>query len=108
MATITRKVDDYDGQTEGAETIRFALADQTWEIDLAPENAAKLAKALDPFINKAREVVKKQSGAGNGELAAIREWAAAQNPPIEVAAKGRIAQDVVDRFHAAHPSPPTA
>lgn len=37
-----------------------------------------------------------------GELAKIREWAAANG--YEVNAKGRIKQDIVDAYHAANPA----
>jgi uncharacterized protein (DUF4415 family) len=103
MATRTVTLDDLTGD-EGAQTVRFGLGDLQWDIDLTPDSLSKLAKLIEPYTSKAREVTKK-AAANGGELAAIREWAAAQDPPIEVASKGRISQDVVDKYHAAHADP---
>ena len=49
MSTVTRtyKVDDLDGTTtEGVETIQFNAEGTNYEIDLSPENAARLREKL--------------------------------------------------------------
>lgn len=46
-------VDDLD-QTEGAQTVTFAIMGRPYEIDLNDKNVEKLEKALAPFIDKAR------------------------------------------------------
>jgi Lsr2 len=109
MATRTIKVDDFDGKSEGAETVVFAAGGKFYEIDLAAASAKKLDDALAPFVAKAREITAKEAtkGASNGhevDLGAVREWAAAQNPPIQVAPKGRVAAEVVERYLAANPT----
>lgn len=48
-------VDDMDGTTENAETIRFGLDGQSYEIDLAGENLEKFYVALDKYVNVARK-----------------------------------------------------
>ncbi|SRR6266536_4137505 len=101
MATKTTKVDDLDGKTEGAETVRFSLGDRTWEIDLGPDNVAKLGHALDPFISKAREVTKKPSG---GSTQVVRDWLRANGH--EVGEKGRIPDDKQALYDAAHADNP--
>lgn len=52
--TVTILVDDFDGETEAAETIPFALDGVTYEIDLAAANAATLRETLAPYIEVAR------------------------------------------------------
>lgn len=105
---IVSLLDDLDG-TEAAETVSFALDGVSYEIDLSEKNAAKVRKALDPFMAKARKVrgakarsAAKASGSkpGAGDAAAIRVWAAANN--ITVPAKGRIPADVREQYEAHH------
>src|SRR6266536_6678030 len=98
MATITRKVDDLDEKTEGAETVRFALGDRTFEIDLAEPNMSKLAQALDPFIAKAREITKKASIGGSTQV--VRDWLRANGH--DIGDKGRIPEDKQALYDAAH------
>lgn len=105
VVTIT---DDIDGRA-GAETVTFAYAGRTYEIDLGEKNKAKLEKALEPFIGAARRVggnnaaVRKASGRSASrppssglDLNAVRNWAAEQG--IEVAKRGRLAKSVLDAF----------
>src|SRR5436305_8670617 len=51
VVTIT---DDIDGRA-GAETVTFAYAGRSYEIDLGEKHRAKLEKALEPFIAAARK-----------------------------------------------------
>jgi len=97
MATRTFTVDDLSGD-EGATTIRFGFGETTYEVDLAEANTDKLEKALAPFIQVAREVVKRTT-TGTSETAKVREWAVAQG--IEVNQKGRVPADLVERYQAA-------
>jgi hypothetical protein len=46
--------DDLDG-TEGAETVRFGMGGDMFEIDLSEDNHAKLKHALSPFIDHGRK-----------------------------------------------------
>lgn len=47
--------DDLDG-TEGAETVRFGLDGDLYEIDLGAVNHARLRQAVSLYIRHAREV----------------------------------------------------
>lgn len=47
-------VDDMDG-TEGAQTVRFGLDGQAYEIDLAGDNLEKFYVAIDKYVNVARK-----------------------------------------------------
>lgn len=94
--------DDIDGSA-GAETHKLSLDGNTVTIDLAKGNFDKLSKALEPFFKAGTVTVKANGNGGDSELTAIREWATANGH--QVAAKGRISQDVVDAYHKANPAP---
>ena len=53
--TIVELTDDLDGK-KAAETVSFALDGRPMEIDLSSANAAKLRKALEPYIEAGRRV----------------------------------------------------
>lgn len=100
--------DDIDG-SEAAETIRFALDQGTYEIELSEENAEKLRSALAPYIAKARRVAanpgrasRPRSGSTQSSNlnAKIRAWAKEQGK--KVSERGRISQSIIDEYHAAH------
>jgi hypothetical protein len=105
VVTIT---DDIDGRA-GAETVSFAYAGRSYEIDLGEKNKAKLEKALEPFIGAARKVGSSQAAARKAsgrsatrspsagvDLNAVRSWAAEQG--MEVAKRGRLAKNVLEAF----------
>lgn len=109
---ITKIIDDLDG-TEGADTVKFGLDGNLYEIDLSPKNATKLRGLLAPYIEKSTKVDTRRAvtiggrtavARGRGSAAAereqnkaIRTWA--QRKGIPVAPRGRIKQDVVDQYH---------
>jgi len=76
--TITSLVDDLDG-SEATETIRFALADTEYEIDLSDSNADRFRNSLDEFVAHARKVGRRRSkGSGStradkNQIAAMRQ-----------------------------------
>lgn len=106
--TVTILTDDIDG-TEGTdiETVSFSLDGAAYEIDLNPKHRDALVKALTPYLDKARKAPKslstqqKQRAASNRDYdpKAVRAWAEANK--VDVPARGRIPQDVVDQFKAA-------
>lgn len=99
MAQKLVTVDDLDG-TEGAATLTFSVDRDTWEIDLTDENADKLRDALAPFIAKARKQPKTASrrAAAGGHTRAARAWATANG--MDVPARGRVPQAVMDAYVA--------
>jgi hypothetical protein len=108
--TLTRLVDDLDGGV-AHETVTFGLDGYLYEIDLSSKNAKKLRTELAAFVEHGTRVPRgaaaasKRGGrtrgpAGNRDQnQAIREWA--QRKGFEVAARGRIRQDIVNEYQKA-------
>ena len=102
---ITLLEDDIDGG-EATETVSFALDGANYEIDLSDKNAAKLRKALAPYLEQGRRVAaasrrsKRTSQATGTTASEIREWAAGQG--LDVPARGRIPASVREAYDAAH------
>ena len=107
---IEKLIDDLDG-SEAAETVAFGLDGTTYEIDLNNRNAAALRKVLEPYVKAAR---KGRSAGGRRQTAPaatgrkaqrdydivqLREWAGSTG--VDVPARGRIPQAVVDQYKAA-------
>ena len=106
-------IDDFDG-TEAAETVRFALDGKAFEIDLSKSNANELRKSLRPYVERARgargaagprrgktaptrgSVSRRPEGYDRAE---VRAWAKTNR--IKVSPRGRIANDVVEKWRKA-------
>lgn len=96
--------DDLDGG-EATQTVTFGLGGATYEIDLNDKNAAKLEKALEPFIAAGRKVGKTaaargKKAPGGPSAAEVREWALANGH--DVPARGRIPAGVREAYNAVH------
>lgn len=104
---------DITGEPD-AETVRFSLEGQDYEIELSRVLGSKLRDDLAPFIAAARKASPPDSRMRrpNNTTPArtskekrefyrkVRTWAAAQNPPIEVSERGRISADVLAAYAA--------
>lgn len=107
---LVQLVDDIDGselEEGGGTTVQFALDGTSYEIDLSEKNAKKLRKALEPYVEAGRKVGgrSRRTTATGGkrskeELANIRSWWREQGN--EIGDRGRIPQNVMDAYHAAH------
>lgn len=100
--SITQIFDDLDNTplTESeVEVIQFSVNGKDYTLDLSAQNAEKFHAALEPFVEVAQRVspVRRTQGYSPKE---VREWAAANG--YEVAARGKIAQEVVDAYLAAN------
>lgn len=96
--------DDLDGG-EATQTMTFGFGGVTYEIDLNDKNAAKLEKALAPFIEAGRKLGKSpatrgRKSAGGPTAAEVREWALANGH--DVPARGRIPASVREAYDAVH------
>jgi hypothetical protein len=114
VATKVIMVDDFDGHDGEDVTKRdFEVADATYTIDLGDENFKKLQELLEgltPYLDRAVRV--KQAGRARKAPDAsprlrgysntdVREWASAEG--IEVSSRGKIGDEVYEKFIAAHP-----
>lgn len=115
MATKIITVDDIDGH-EGEDVAKrdFEVGDTKYTIDLGDANYKRLREALDllaPYLEKANVVrqagrarrsaadpAPRLRGYSNGD---VREWATSEG--IQVSARGKIADEVYEKFIAAHP-----
>jgi hypothetical protein len=110
--TIHVLVDDLDGG-DAEETVKFGLDGIQYEIDLSKKNANKMREALAQYISAGTKVGRggvlaggraatgrARSGAASDrdQNRAIREWA--QSKGIKVSDRGRIKQEIVDRYNA--------
>jgi hypothetical protein len=108
---IHELIDDINGQSAD-ESLTFGLDGVHYEIDLTSKNATKLRDALAPFAAAGTKVGRGGVGAARGREGrgraparsdrevnqAIRDWA--KSKKIEVSDRGRIKQEIVDRFNA--------
>jgi hypothetical protein len=108
--TIHVLVDDLDGG-DADETVRFAIDGIQYEIDLSKKNANKIREVLTTYIAAGTKVgrggvlaggrsatrVRAGGGADRDQNRAIREWA--QSKGIQVSDRGRIKQEIVDRYN---------
>lgn len=111
---IHQLVDDIDGSLleigEG-ETVLFSLDGIAYEIDLSSANAAALRDAFSAYVDAGRRISgrtapaasarrpRTRRAAGN-ENQTIREWA--ESNGFSVATRGRIPENIVEAYHAAH------
>jgi hypothetical protein len=106
--TVTKLIDDLDGGV-AHETVKFGLDGQLYEIELSSKNAKKLRTELAVFVERGTRIRDQRPGAGRGRRGeasspahqnrAIREWA--HRTGFELAARGRIRQEIVDAYHQA-------
>ena len=108
--TVHMLVDDIDGG-EAEETVIFALDGTQYEIDLSKKNAAKMRATIARYVDAGTRIgrgaalPRTRSGRGRGSARAdrdqnraIREWAQAKG--LDVSDRGRIKQEIVERFNA--------
>lgn len=103
--------DLHDDDTEATDTVTLGLDGSGYEIDLCEDHAAGLRESMAPYVGAARRSGKAPAKAGNGRARdkartegapdpkEVRAWAVAQG--MEVPARGRLPQDVIDKFLAA-------
>jgi hypothetical protein len=99
--------DDIDS-TPDAKTVTFGLDDKKYNIDLGPDNEAKLREFLALFIGHARPAGRTTRRAATAtpvtkttsRSVEIREWA--RKKGIEVPDRGRISQSITDAYDLEH------
>ncbi len=104
MAKRTQIVmeDDLDGSV-ASETLSFSVDGVAYEIDLNPQNAARLRESLAPWVSHARRTGGRRATgrkARPGTANDVRAWAIAQG--MKVSSRGRVSQEIKDAYEAAH------
>ena len=108
-ATMAQRVtveleDDLDGGP-AAETLRFGLGGQEYEIDLSKKNARTFRRQIAPYIEHARKAGRGQrrrparTPSSREHSGDIRAWA--KDHGIPVSERGRIPAGVVQQYQAA-------
>jgi hypothetical protein len=105
-------IDDFDG-SEASETVKFSLDGKSYEIDLSKSNANELRRTMRPYIERSRAArrtatARRSSASGRRgpsrrsegyDRTEVRAWAKANR--IKVAPRGRIANEVVEKWRKA-------
>lgn len=92
--------DDIDG-AGNAEPVIFVFDGVMYEIDLSEANRATMSHIFAPFIEAGRRVAGgRYGGARRTEPSAIRAWA--RENGLEVSERGRLSDDLVRQYEAAH------
>jgi hypothetical protein len=99
-------IDDIDGGNASV-SVQFAYEGKSYAIDLNKRNAKKFDDAIKPWITAGRRVTarsgaarKSTTGSDPAYLSQVRAWA--KENGREVSARGRIAQQTLDAYKAAH------
>jgi hypothetical protein len=119
MAQKIITVDDLDGESKAAETIRFSLNGAFYEIDLNAQNAERFKGLMKEFSDAGRKVEfdgrsreaktprvtqlptvhpKRREGTRKGYERPARKWA--QQNGIEVKPSGRLPQSIINDYIA--------
>lgn len=116
MGRKTVLVDDLDGKElpDGTAPVTLSLGRTTYNLYLSEKNHGKLLEALNPFIENAETTTATRTAARAGsdkdKLKKVREWAQAtgysyknaKGEDVTLGDRGRIPQEVVDAYDAAH------
>jgi nucleoid-associated protein Lsr2 len=109
--TVHMLIDDLDGR-DADETVTFGVDGVQYQIDLSTKNATKMREALARYIQAGTRIGRSPAAVtrptsvrgraparvDRDQNRAIREWAHTKG--IDVSDRGRIRQDIVDRYHA--------
>ena len=105
VVTTTEFTDDLDGGTATG-TVTFGFDGTSYEIDLSKKNKTAMEKALKPYIDHARKTRTTRTrrtartATPRNDLSAIRSWA--KDNGFTVSERGRISQDTIVAYTAAH------
>ncbi len=104
VVTTTEFIDDLDGGS-AAGTVAFSFDGTNYEIDLSKKNKTAMEKAFKPYIEHARKPraarrAQPKAAARRQNLPAIRAWA--KESGFEVSDRGRVSQEIIDAYTAAH------
>ncbi|MDK4209791.1 Lsr2 family protein [Corynebacterium accolens] len=98
---ITQFYDDLDNQLIGEdelEAVRFSVNGRSYLMDLSRDNARRFHEAIAPFVEAAHAAPDAESPQVDPRK--VREWA--QKQGHDVARRGKIPQNIIDAYNAAH------
>jgi hypothetical protein len=104
--TIVQLSDDLNPSLDATDTIRFALDNTQYEIDLSDNHINELRSAFNKYIQHARKVggrrgsavTARQSSGRRTDLGQVRQWAASNG--VELNTRGRVAGGVLAAYDA--------
>ena len=104
--TLVQLTDDLDPSLEATDTVRFALDNTQYEIDLSDKHINELRSTFDRYIQGARKVGGRRGSAASSrasagrrtDLSQVRQWAASNG--VELSTRGRIAGGVLAAYDA--------
>lgn len=97
-------VDDLTGEefAEGkGETFQYTFDGVRYELDLSDKNAKAFRTAVQKYVNASRVSTRKTGSTSNA--AEVRAWA--KDAGVEVSAKGRIPESVLEQYNASKSAP---
>ncbi|MGH9066080.1 MAG: histone-like nucleoid-structuring protein Lsr2 [Acidimicrobiales bacterium] len=117
QVVLTCDVDEND-DTDGLETIKFALDGSEYEIDLCPEHLDEFNESIRPYVTLGRKAgsapgsrrrrrspvatpaTDRSRSSSREDLSNMRQWARANG--FKVSDRGRISRQVREAFAASH------
>ncbi|AUZ42528.1 Hypothetical protein CpOVI03_00608 [Corynebacterium pseudotuberculosis] len=99
---ITQFFDDIDNTPLDESEVRvisFSFDGEDFTIDLSEENAEKFREAIRPYTEKASRTMSQRTPVGH-DPKDVRQWA--KSKKIDIAARGKIPQEVIDAYIQAH------
>ncbi|MEH6234739.1 Lsr2 family protein [Corynebacterium pseudotuberculosis] len=99
---ITQFFDDIDNTPLDESEVRvisFSFDGEDFTIDLSEENAEKFREAIRPYTEKASRTMRQRTPVGH-DPKDVRQWA--KSKKIDIAARGKIPQEVIDAYVQAH------
>lgn len=103
IVVTTTTTDDIDG-TEGAQSFKFSLNGEHYEIDLAERHAGILVESLQPYMKHGRKVVKRGRPRKDAAKEAATSLDGRASPGAPKRPKMFLFQDATGRPRQRHPS----
>ena len=100
--TVVEYFDDMTGETVSGDELhrqKFSVGGKQYELEGTQETIAAFLEVVRPYTEKAKKVPARtrQGGPSNSE---VRAWC--KRTGVEVSERGRIPQDIIDQYLAAH------
>ncbi|MCS4490081.1 Lsr2 family protein [Corynebacterium sp. ES2794-CONJ1] len=100
---ITQITDDFDGSIlseNEVHVIRFSVDGSSYVMDVSKKNRELFEQCIADFIPKARKDSSPAGATAKYDAKKVREWAQARG--LHVAERGKISQEIISDYLAAH------